>query len=151
MLGKDNIDAFTKQSTITLFKGLLSEKALKNVTFLKAVPYKEVITHIQKSEVVLLPSFAEAFPMTWLEAMALEKKLVTSNIGWAKELMIDGDTGFMINPINTNKFATKVLNLLKDKKKATSMAKEARKRIIDKFNLKQSIVKNIESYKLILK
>ena len=151
MLGRDNKDVFTKQSTLIIFKALLSEKAFKNVTFLKAVPYKEVITHIQKSEVVLLPSFAEAFPMTWLEAMALEKKLVTSNIGWAKELMVDGETGFMINPKATANFTSKVLFLLNNEEEASKMAKEARKRIIKEFAIKQSLNQNISMYKSILK
>ena len=151
MLGRDNKDVFTKQSTLIIFKALLSEKAFKNVTFLKAVPYKEVIKHIQKSEVVLLPSFAEAFPMTWLEAMALEKKLVTSNIGWAKELMVDGETGFMINPKATANFTSKVLFLLNNEEEASKMAKEARKRIIKEFAIKQSLNQNISMYKSILK
>lgn len=147
LLGRDNNDVFTKQSTLAIFKDLLSKKALKNVTFLKAVPYEEVITYIQESEVVLLPSFAEAFPMTWLEAMALEKKLVTSNIGWAKELMIDGQTGFTINPKDTVDFADKVLTLLNKKEAADKMAKEARNRILNHFDMKSAIQKNIKLYK----
>jgi len=147
LLGRDNLDVFTKQSTLKMFKEILSEKAMKGVTFLDAVPYHKVISHIQKSEVILLPSFAEAFPMTWLEAMALEKKTITSNIGWAKELMIDGDTGFMINPINTNEFATKVLDLLREDGKGETMGKEARKRIMNKFDAKESINHNLKLYK----
>lgn len=151
LLGRDNKDVFTKQSTLSMFKVLLSEKAFNNVTFLNAVPYQEVITYIQQSEVVLLPSFAEAFPMTWLEAMALEKKLVTSNIGWAKELMLDGQTGFMVNPKNTDDFTLKVLALLNNETEANVMATTARNRIINEFDMKQSLVKNIEIYESIRK
>lgn len=150
LLGKDNIDVFTKQSTKAMFKNVLSEKALKRVTFLNAVPYKDVIKYIQQSEIVLLPSFAEAFPMTWLEAMAMEKKMVTSNIGWAKELMIDGETGFTVNPINTDEFSNKVIALLKRKDESLEMAKSARKRIINEFDNSQSIIKNVEMYKSVM-
>lgn len=151
LLGRDNIDFFTKTSTLDLFKTILSEKALQNVRFLNAVPYSEIIKHIQETEVVLLPSFAEAFPMTWLEAMALEKKIITSDIGWAKELMIDDETGYTVNPTNTSEFASKVLTLIKDDKKSLDMAKEARNRIINKFDIQQSLIKNIAMYKSILK
>ncbi|MCG1036610.1 glycosyltransferase family 4 protein [Polaribacter sargassicola] len=147
LLGKDNVDVFTKKSTLELFKGLLSNKALKNFTYLNAVPYKEVLAHVQQSEIILLPSFAEAFPMTWLEAMALEKKMVTSNIGWAKELMINGITGFMINPTNTDDFKTKTLTLLNNKKEASKMSINARKRIVNEFDSKKSIEENIKLYK----
>ncbi|TXD49130.1 glycosyltransferase family 4 protein [Polaribacter sp. IC073] len=147
LLGRDTKDVVSNGSTITLFKELLSEKAQKKVTFLNAVPYKEVIKYVQQSEIILLPSFAEAFPMTWLEAMALEKKLVTSNIGWAKELMVDGETGYTINPTNTNEFAAKILALLNDKEKADEMAKAARNRIITKFDFEEIFKKNIKLYK----
>ena len=151
LLGKDNKDVFSKVSTLEMIQEILSEKALKRNTYKSAVPYKEVITYIQQAEIVLLPSFAEAFPMTWLEAMVLEKMLVTSNIGWAKELMIDGETGYMIHPENTKEFTTKVLALLNDEIKATQMAKNARQSIINEFDIKQSIATNIAMYKSIIK
>jgi glycosyltransferase involved in cell wall biosynthesis len=151
LLGTDNIDVFTKQSTLIMFKSILTKEALKNLTILKAVPYRQVITYIQHSEIVLLPSLAEAFPMTWLEAMALEKKILTSNIGWAKELMIDKKTGFMITPSNTEMFAAKVLALLNDENKALIMAKAARNRIIEKFDMKAAVHKNIALYKNIVR
>ncbi|MCI2228395.1 glycosyltransferase family 4 protein [Polaribacter sp. MSW13] len=150
LLGRDNKDVITKQSTVNLLKELLSEKALQNTLFINAVPYKDVITYIQQSEIVLLPSFAEAFPMTWLEAMALEKKMVTSNIGWAKELMIDGVTGYTVNPINTEDFATKVLVLLNETEKTSIMAKAARNRIVNEFDMEKSIQQNIKFYKSFL-
>jgi glycosyltransferase involved in cell wall biosynthesis len=151
LLGKDNKDVFTGDSTLALIKEILSEKAIKKTTYINAVPYKEVINYIQQSEVVLLPSFAEACPMTWLEAMALEKKMITSNIGWAKELMIDGQTGFTVNPKDTTEFTFKVLDLLNNEASSSLMAKQARNRIINKFDIKQSFAINIAMYKLILK
>ena len=36
--------------------------------------------------------------MTWIESMSMEKALVTSNIGWAPEVMVDGVTGFTVSP-----------------------------------------------------
>ncbi|GGF68857.1 glycosyltransferase family 4 protein [Wenyingzhuangia marina] len=151
LLGRDNRDVFTRKSTLEMFKELLSKKAKKQFTYVAEVPYEEVIKYIQQADVVLLPSFAEAFPMTWLEAMALEKKLVTSNIGWAKELMVDNETGFTVNPENIKEFSIKVLTLLNDEGKAIQMAINARQRIVNKFDVKQSIKKNIAMYKSIIK
>ncbi len=146
-LGRDSKDFFTKKSTLFLFKETLSAKALKKLKYKSAVPYKEVISYIQNSEIVLLPSFAEAFPMSWLEAMALEKKMITSNIGWANELMIDGETGYTVNPKNTEEFAIKVLDLLKNDDNSLTKAKEARNRIVKEFDIKKSIQQNIKLYK----
>ena len=146
LLGRDSKDVFTEESTLKIFKALLSKKALKKVTFLNAVPYQDVIKQIQQSDIVLLPSFAEAFPMTWLEAMALEKKILSSNIGWAKELMIQEKTGYMVNPINIDDFVDKVLDLLNNKDKALMMARAARNRIINQFDTEKSIYRNLKLY-----
>ena len=146
LLGKDNRDVFTEMSTLAMIKKILSEKALQRMLYIDAVPYDEVISYIQKADVVLLPSFAEAFPMTWLEAMAMEKKLVTSDIGWAKELMIDEQTGFTVNPKNHNDFANKVTSLFDDVN-SIQMGVNARKRIKESFNSVVIFEKNINFYK----
>lgn len=146
LLGKDNRDVFTEMSTLAMIKKNLSEKALQRMLYIDAVPYDEVISYIQKADVILLPSFAEAFPMTWLEAMAMEKKLVTSDIGWAKELMIDEQTGFTVNPKNHNDFADKVTSLFDDVN-SIQMGVNARKRIKESFNSDSIFEKNINFYK----
>ena len=147
LLGKDNIDIFTGTSTLRMMNELLSEKAKQKTTYIKAVPYEEVLQYIAQAAIVLLPSFAEAFPMTWLEAMAMEKKLVTSNIGWANELMIDGETGFMIYPKNTEDFVKRVKNLLDDNAELNKIGLYARLHIQKNFNQKESVLKNMYFYK----
>ena len=75
LLGKDAIDVFTKTSTIELFYNLLTPEAKTRVKHIKEVPYHEIKNYISKANIVVLPSFAEAFPMTWLETLAMEKAL----------------------------------------------------------------------------
>jgi glycosyltransferase involved in cell wall biosynthesis len=151
LVGKDNKDVHTGMSTLAMIKEILSEKALQRMIYIDAVPYDEVISYIQKADVVLLPSFAEAFPMSWLEAMAMEKKLITSNIGWAKELMVDGETGFMVNPSNYQDFFEKIKFLLDNEKEAKLMANNARKRIQENFSSTNSVVNDIILYKSLKK
>ena len=146
IVGRDVPDIVEQKSTLNLFKEQLSSEALKNFEYKSAVPYHEIISHIFKAEVILLPSFAEAFPMTWLEAMAMEKKMVTSDIGWAKELMVDGQTGFTVNPKNHNDFVNKVTSLLENDN-SLQMGVNARKRIKESFNSDSIFEKNINFYK----
>ncbi len=150
LLGKDVIDIFENQSTLTLFRGLLSDKAKQQVIHVSEVPYNEVKEHIETASVVVLPSFAEAFPMTWLEAMAMGKALVTSNIGWATELMIDGETGFIEDPINHQLYANKILQLLNDSTLNNSMGMNARKHIEQNFSQQKMTKQNIVFYKKII-
>ncbi|MBK5194290.1 MAG: glycosyltransferase family 4 protein, partial [Flavobacteriaceae bacterium] len=95
------------------------------------------------------PSFAEALPMTWLEAMAMEKALVTSDLGWAKEVMINGLTGFTVDPKHHQKYAAKVLQLLNDPVLALKMGKAAREQVVAKFSSEVVVKRNIGFYEKI--
>lgn len=146
-LGRDTTDVFTGSSTLQLCKELLTPEAEQNFEHLEAMPYEQVKKVIQQMEVVVLPSFAEAFPMTWLEAMSMEKKLITSNIGWANELMIDGETGYTVNPKHTQEFSSKLLYLFENQVPANKMAQNARQRIINTFDIQNNLNDNINLYK----
>lgn len=148
--GKDVRDIKTGKSTKELICEKFSPRASKNVEWLGTLPYEEILEQIANAHVVVLPSFAEALPMTWLEAMAMEKPLVTSDIGWAKEVMIDGETGFTVYPKNHEEFAEKILQLLNDPSIAIKMGKAARKRVIEKFSTDVVVEQNIKFYRSII-
>ncbi|MDR5589685.1 glycosyltransferase family 4 protein [Christiangramia sp. SM2212] len=150
MVGRDVIDIKTQRSTRILFEEILTEKARNNVLWTGNLPYNEVKQQISKAAVIGLPSFAEALPMTWLEAMAMEKALVTSNIGWAKEVMQNGETGFMVYPKNHSLFGKKILDLMENKDMALRMGKAARDLVIKKFSKEIVLDQNIRFYKKII-
>lgn len=147
LLGKDVIDVFENKSTLSLFKEKLNPKALQNFKHVKQVPYNKVKAYIASAKAVVLPSFAEAFPMTWLEAMAMKKALVTSNIGWVKELMIHGETGYTVHPTNHVEFANKVINLLENDTLNLKMGNNAHAHITANFLQQHIAKKNIKFYK----
>src|SRR5690606_8356257 len=119
----------------------------KKIKYFPEISYSEIRGYLAEAAVVVLPSFAEALPMTWLEAMAMEKPLVTSNIGWAKEVMINGETGFTENPKDHRAYADKILILLRDPVQASKMGEAARKRVISRFSTEVVVKQNIEYYR----
>ncbi|WP_299667495.1 glycosyltransferase family 4 protein [uncultured Polaribacter sp.] len=151
IIGNDSLDSLTQESTLELFKNSLSKKALNKFVYVNSLFQEDLIIEIQQAEIILLPSFAEAFPMTWLEAMAMEKKIITSNIGWANELMIDGETGYTIDPNNIVDFKSKILVLLNNKGNTKFMGKNARDRIINFFNIEKIITLNVNYYEKVCK
>lgn len=146
LIGKDVVDIIESKPTLDLFYSFLDERAKKAVTHLAHMPYEAVVQQIAKAEVLVLPSRAEAFPMTWLEAMAMEKAMVTSNIGWANELMIDYETGFMVAPDNHQELADAMGELLSNPEKAEQFGKNARKRIVSNFSSEIIVKQNIDYY-----
>ena len=88
--------------------------------------------------------------MTWLETLAMKKALVASNIGWATELMEDGKTGYLVNPLNHEEFSNKIVTLLKDEEKNKRFGNNGRVHVISNFSTSVVIEKNINLYKSLL-
>jgi glycosyltransferase involved in cell wall biosynthesis len=146
LAGKDVRDIRTGRSTRELMEEQLSPVAAKKVEWLGNLPYDNILEEIAKAQLVVLPSFAEALPMTWIEAMAMEKALVTSDIGWAQEVMIDGETGYTVDPNDHNLYADKVLEILNNPGLAKQVGKAARERVLEKFSTEVVVEENIAFY-----
>lgn len=147
LIGKDVVDIFEKKSTLELFESKLTPEAGKQIKHIPEVSYSEIKHYIARANVIVLPSFAEALPMAWLEAMALEKALVTSNIGWAKEVMINEETGFTEDPKNHKAYAEKILYLLNNPSEAAKMGKAARQQVLSKFSTEVVVEQNLKFYR----
>ena len=147
LAGNDVKDVFTGRSTQELFMEVVKSKFHNQIEFKGLLPYKAVQEEIAKASVVVLPSFAEALPMTWIEAMAMEKALVTSNIGWANEVMIDGETGYAVDPKDHQAYSDAILQLLDSETLKKRMGINARKRVTEKFATQVVVKKNLEFYK----
>jgi glycosyltransferase involved in cell wall biosynthesis len=150
LIGNDNVDIFKKKSTFQLFLNCIDEAYKSSVVHRTHMPYDEVVKEIAKAAVIVLPSRAEAFPMTWLETMAMEKALISSNIGWANELMVQNETGLMVDPNDHQALADAILKVLNSKELATKFGKNARKRIVENFSSEIIVKKNLEFYQKLL-
>jgi glycosyltransferase involved in cell wall biosynthesis len=151
LVGKDVPDIISgRSSTWEMMQELFSEKALQNVTYLKSVPYDEIKEKIKGSSVCVFPSFAEAFPVSWLEAMAMQKPIVASNIGWANEMIDDEVNGFLVDPKNHAFFAKRITEFLEDEKFSLQAGRAARNKVLNCFDIEVVAKRNIEFYKSII-
>jgi len=151
LVGKDVPDIISgNSSTWAMMQDLFSEKALKNVEYLGGVPYNEIKEKIQQSRICVFPSFAEAFPVSWLEAMALEKPIVASDVGWASEMINNGTNGFLVDPKDHGLYAERISEFLEDETLCLKAGKEARKKVEEFFDIEVLAKKNIEFYNKII-
>jgi glycosyltransferase involved in cell wall biosynthesis len=65
-------------------------------------------------DVAVLPSYREAQGLTILEAMALSRPVVASNVGGIPEMISDGVTGLLVPPHEPVPLADAVVRLLRD-------------------------------------
>lgn len=151
LVGKDSGDIKTgSKSTWELIKPLFNEKSFDKVSYLGKIEYSKIQDLIADATVCVFPTFAEALPVSWLEAMAMEKAIVASNVGWAGEMMENGKEGFLVHPTDHVHYANLILDLLDDEEKQMKFGKAAREKVKKKFNHELVAEKSVEFYKKIL-
>lgn len=151
LIGKDVSDVITgNTSTWQMMRQLFSEAALSNVSYLGSVPYQEIKEHIKAASVCVFPTFAEALPVSWIEAMALQKPIVASNIGWAKEVIADGIEGFLMHPKDHKIYAERILELLQNPKMQSAFGMAARKKVLASFSMEIVAQQSMSFYKTLI-
>ena len=150
LIGKDVPDIVSgARSTWEMMQELFSDKAKDKVEYLGSIPYSEIKSEIEDVTLCVFPSFAEAFPVSWVEGMAMEKPIVASNIGWAREMIVDGESGYLVAPKEHDLFAGKINDLLGDHQLRKLMSKAARTRVESVFDIKKIVTRNIAFYQII--
>lgn len=135
LIGKDSGDKQSgKASTWQLMQPLFSKAALERVHYVGPVPYHEIKKHIAQVTVCVFPTFAEALPVSWIEAMVLKKPIVASNIGWAPEVIDDGENGYLVHPKDHQTYAQRILQLLEDEQLQHSFGEKAREKVKTTFS-----------------
>ncbi|OBQ55385.1 glycosyltransferase family 4 protein [Tamlana sp. s12] len=152
LIGSDASDIQTgNHSTWNLLKEGFSKEDLNHVHYLGRLPYNVIQKHIQDAHVCVFPTYAETLGMVTIESMAMLKPVVNSNIGWAQELMEDGQSGYLVHPKAHGDYAEKTKALFNSKSKCLEMGKAARAYVEDHFDMEKQVVKNVEFYKKFIK
>lgn len=151
LVGRDSGDIKSgSASTWQLMQPLFNESAIKKVTYLGAVDYSKIRDLITNATVCVFPTFAEALPVSWLEAMAMEKAIVASNIGWASEMIEDGKEGFLVHPTNHKEYAVRILELLGNPIKQQAFGKAARQKVKVQFTHDLVAKQSVAFYKTLV-
>ena len=151
LVGKDASDIISgNASTWQMMQELFTPSALEKVTYFGPVAYSEVRKQIQKATVCVFPTFAEALPVSWLEAMAMEKAIVASNIGWGNEIVENGVSGFLAHPSDHQEYADRILQLLADSSLRENIERQAKLRISSHFEINLIANQNLAFYQKIV-
>jgi glycosyltransferase involved in cell wall biosynthesis len=97
-------------------------------------------------DIVVIPSVLEGFPMVTLEAMAMEKPIVTTAIDGIMEQITDGVEGLLIVPKSPLAIAQAVKHLVDDPGYARSLGINARKKVVRDFSVRKMITETIKVY-----
>ncbi|MBA7597476.1 D-inositol 3-phosphate glycosyltransferase [subsurface metagenome] len=93
-----------------------------------------------------LPSLREGFSNVLLEAMAMGKPVVATNVGGNPETITDGQTGILVPPKDPIALSEAIISLLKDRSRAIEMGKKGRRRVKENFGRERMVQETEKIY-----
>lgn len=100
----------------------------------------DVAEVLSAADLVVLPSLTgEAFPRAVIEAMALGKPVVATDVGGTREAIGEAVTGYVVPPDDTAALAGRIARLLADAAARAAMGAAARGRAEERFSIEQNV------------
>jgi glycosyltransferase involved in cell wall biosynthesis len=104
--------------------------------FLLTGQIKNVPAFFSLADIIVIPSYAEGQGLAALEAMAVKRCVVASDVGGLSETVEDGITGFLIPPQDAESMARVILQLLENEELRDRMGKAGRGLVETRYTLK---------------
>jgi glycosyltransferase involved in cell wall biosynthesis len=123
----------------------------KKITFIENC--KEMPVAYKLADVVISSSIEpEAFGRVAVEAQAMSKPIIASNLGGSKETILKGKSGLLFKSDDSKELAEIINKLMDTNKESLSlMGEEGRKNVEKKFNVDQMCQTTFTEYKKLLK
>ena len=148
MLGSDQGRTVYKKKLINLVERYNLNKKIKFINNCKEMPLAYSLADV----VVSASIEPEAFGRVAVEAQAMSKPIIASNLGGSKETILNKKSGFLYkfdDPRELAKSLNTVIQLTQEELK--SMGNEGRKNITKKFDVETMCDTNLSEYKKLLK
>ena len=102
-------------------------------------------------DVLAVPSLLEGFPMVTLEAMAMAKPIVATDIDGLREQFAPEETGLLVPPKDSQTLATAINRFLEHPAFAARIGANARSSVAREFPIDKTVAETIEVYRTLLK
>lgn len=120
------------------------------VKFTGWLSHEEVLRHIQNCDIFVFPSYIECLPNSLIEAMALNKAVIATNVGGIPGDLIDPEkTGLLIKPKDKKSLANALQRLIDNQNLRTALASQSKEKVKG-FTQEQLIKKTIQAYEHVL-
>lgn len=121
----------------------------QNITFF---PFTDEPQYVfECADITVLPSlYKEGLPNVLLESMSMGVPVVSSNLGGVPEIVVNGKTGFMVEPGNAEQLADAILKLGNDHAGYIMMRQNARQLMTEKFDKKRQFDQFLKYFRSLL-
>jgi glycosyltransferase involved in cell wall biosynthesis len=101
-------------------------------------------------DIFAFPSIREGFGMVLLEAMAVCLPIVACRVSSIPEILVDGETGFLVPVKDSPAFAQAIIRLLSDPQLGCRMGQAGRKRLEINFSVEKMVKQTVKVYQQVL-
>ena len=102
------------------------------------------------SDVCVLSSKAEGFSNSILEYMGSGRPVVATSVGGAREAVIEGETGYLVQPGDYETMAARIVELLRNPERARAMGKRGQQVVEQDFSCAAQLAKTEQLYDRLL-
>jgi len=121
------------------------------ITFAGKLESEEISVLLQKCAFTICPSECyDNFPNSVLESYAHKKAVLATNLGSLKEMVIDGETGFLFEPKNSADLKAKVLELIDNREKLERFGNNGYSRLAVEYSSENHYEKLLGAFKSVI-
>jgi glycosyltransferase involved in cell wall biosynthesis len=105
----------------------------QNISFLGAVEHRQVPEVLKNVDIFVMPSIREVFGVAAVEAQAMEIPVVATRVGGIPEVVLDRETGILVEPGNSEQLAQAILTLIENPALRRQMGERGRRHVLANY------------------
>lgn len=106
----------------------------------------DIVKMFKDAHIVVLPSYREGLPKALIEASAIGRPIVTTDVPGCREVLDEGGNGFLAKVKDVNTLANAIEKLIVSKELRVKMGKAARKKAVEEFSIDMVIDATFQIY-----
>lgn len=120
------------------------------VEWLGEMPNAEIARFYQNLDVVVVPSRQESFGVTAVEGSACARPIIASRVGGLPEVVIDGETGRMVDPENIEKLRDAMKWMIDHPEERERMGRAGREFVLKNYAWSENVTQMERLYREVL-
>ena len=126
-------------------------ESMENILVIEDAPHDVVMEAMSRCRFAVFPSiWPEPFGIVAIEAMSQMKAVIASDSGGLKDVVIDGQTGILVPPNNSDKLAEAISHLLQSPDTTSQMGQRGHDRFLKNYTSQTVVPRIIDVYQSLI-